>query len=392
MSPVRRNVPVLCGTIFCTLTGIYLWYRLFPVFLREELGATSTKASLAFAALLLAHRLPQFVGGWLADRFSRRWVVSILTLAMAPLYWAAGGARSWEMCTLWLGLCWVLSGLTWPGMVVLTSDSSAAGARGRAIGALDFFILVGMTAGPLLGALAFRERGWGARELLRVTAVIYVAVAAARAAFLREPPRAPKAAGAEDGLPGGLGPVLLVSAAGWAAYHLVSDTPFTAQYLRDMCRLGDDWINGHAFLCGGLAAVGAVASGWLVDRAGPARTLAITFAAWAAALLPLLLPGVPERIGGRFPFGPGFVLLALTVLPAEMFVVAYFHWVTKLGGARGGGRMLGAFGTVMGIWGAAVLAAASPLYEVVGITGPAALAVLALAVGQVPLALGRGRL
>lgn len=317
----------MSASVLLTITCIFSWYRVLPNHLRA-LGATEAQVGIAFMILTLGNRIPQILGGFIADRFGRKRILVVATLLMAPFYALTALMTTWTAALAALSACWAVSALLGPSIITIVSESVPEERRGQAIGRLETCIMVAVTIGPLFGSWILRrfEFGRAMTILLLTTASIYVIVAALRATFLVEthaPAERPKWSEAR------LAPLFWIVPIGilvYATYFLSTDGPFFALYGRDIVGLHEAGIN-EVFFLGGLAALAtAVVGGEIVDRMGSHRVLTLTFLAMFAMLAPFAWAWWNHR---PMPLGLDYVLFVLLFAPGELFVIAYQKTLTS---------------------------------------------------------------
>jgi DHA1 family multidrug resistance protein-like MFS transporter len=325
VTPLWRNVWVMSGTILCTLTGIFTWNRVMPVYL-DKLGAGGTDIGVAYLVLAFCHRLPQLLGGYLADRIGRKGIVVTVTFLMGCCYVAIGFARTWPAVVALVALCWVIGAVQWPALLSIVADSVPEHQRGRAIAMLETASMIGYTVGPFAGAWILERTdllagGW--TRLLMVCAALYLFAAVARGFALVETVRTGTREPFWTRLAAIDWRILGVPAAAFVVasvlYMLAIDGPFQSRFLDRECRFDPARIDLLNFYGGLVALPSALAAGWLTDRLGAERVLQASFVLAGAAL-------VPFAAGSGTSLGPA-VFVALN-LPASLFMVSYEKLIT----------------------------------------------------------------
>ena len=127
---------------FTELPGTY--YTLYV----EALGASTTTIGLIFAAQNLASALVQFPGGYLADKYGRKWLISTMTFvaALARIFFVY--APGWE----WILVGAVLSGFAaiyQPALNAMVADSVPKEKRGMGFSIINLIASVSTTPAPL---------------------------------------------------------------------------------------------------------------------------------------------------------------------------------------------------------------------------------------------------
>ena len=123
----------------------------------ERLGYTLQQAGAVVALLTVMQLTGQLTGGWLGDRFSKRWICAGCMLGHATALLVLGLATAF-----WMVLAFaVLHGLSWgmrgPLMAAIRADYFGSGSFGMISGVSSMVIMFGMMLGPLVaGILADR--------------------------------------------------------------------------------------------------------------------------------------------------------------------------------------------------------------------------------------------
>ncbi len=268
--------------------------------IKAELHLSDTElgvmGGLSFALFYTALGLPI---AWLADRWSRTWIMTIaLTL--------------WSACTAACGLVGNFSQLFLARMGVgvgeaggvapaysLISDYFPKEARARALAVYAFGIPSGSALGVVFGGLIAHAVNWRAAFL--IVGAAGVLLAPVLRAVLKEPPRQKSDAGA--GATGDLGALLkkpsfwLISLGAAASsingYGLMFWLPSFFKRSLHLGLVETSWYFGAILFIGGMA--GIWAGGWIGDRGArrnpaalllvPAIAFVISAPAYAAAIL-----------------------------------------------------------------------------------------------------------
>jgi sugar phosphate permease len=123
----------------------------------ERLGYSLHQAGGVVALLTVMQLTGQLTGGWLGDRFSKRWICAGCMLGHATALMVLGLATAF-----WMVLAFaVLHGLSWgmrgPLMAAIRADYFGSGSFGMISGVSSMVIMFGMMLGPLVaGILADR--------------------------------------------------------------------------------------------------------------------------------------------------------------------------------------------------------------------------------------------
>lgn len=335
---LEQNVLVLSSTVLLLMTSLFTWYLVLPLYFRD-LGASDAQVGLAYSLLTISFTLVQFAGGLITERHGRKLPIVLPTFAFAPLYALAGAARNWVVLLGLLLLTNSLSAIQWPAFISLLAESVPESQRGRAFGAFNVAIGLGMAVGPGLGAELLTSVGL--RQLIYSTAVISLICAVARSLALRETMDRPSPVQV-GALRRAFNPDLRWFLAAGCLFALIYNLtlwgPFPSLHAKDAWELSKPQIN-RLFSIGGLAAVVAsIIGGRLADRYG-ARDILI------ASCLGHVLAILPWALAGMSPLGLALFIMANAGL--KVGFVAYDALLSQLT-PRSRGAIVGLFGTVTG--------------------------------------------
>ncbi|HEV8584028.1 MAG TPA: MFS transporter [Methylomirabilota bacterium] len=149
----------------------------------ERLGYSLHQAGAVVALMTVMQATGQLSGGWLGDRFSKRWIcagcmlghaAALLVLAFASSYWMV------LLFAMLQGLSWGMRG---PLMAAIRADYFGSASFGAITGVSSMVVMFGMILGPLVaGILADRTGSYvlGFSVLATLAAAGSVAFARAR--------------------------------------------------------------------------------------------------------------------------------------------------------------------------------------------------------------------
>jgi MFS family permease len=259
-------------------------------------------------------------GGFVADRFSRRWVIGLSLFLWSAVTWWTGHVTTFHELMAARALMGVSEAFYIPAALALITDFHPANTRSRAVGFHQTGIYLGQILGGFAGYVADSpEHGW--RWAFSLCGMIGVIYAVPLLVALRDPVRAPVAAdappptaGVVRGLLGNRNFILLVlyftlpAIAGW----VVRD--WMPEILREKFHLGQGRAGVSAILFVQLASiVGVVVGGTLADRwvRHTPRGRVFTSAIGTLLFLPALFsvghaPTLAFAIGGLVIFGLGW--------------------------------------------------------------------------------------
>jgi MFS family permease len=125
----------------------------YPLYV-QALGGTAATIGLIGAAEQLARGFVQIPGGYLADKYGRKWLISTMTFvaAIARVFYVL--APSWE----WILIGAVLVGVTniyGPALNAIVADSVPKEKRGMAFSIINLIASVSTTPAPLLAGFLY---------------------------------------------------------------------------------------------------------------------------------------------------------------------------------------------------------------------------------------------
>ncbi|MDZ7636861.1 MAG: MFS transporter [Bryobacterales bacterium] len=128
------------------------------------------------------------LGGYLSDRFSRRWVISISLLVWSAVTWLTGHVTSYEQLMFTRAAMGISEAFYIPAALALVADYHLGETRSRAIGMHQMGIYLGVIIGGFSGYAADNpELGW--RWMFELCGLIGVLYAIPLFLLLRDPVR-----------------------------------------------------------------------------------------------------------------------------------------------------------------------------------------------------------
>jgi MFS family permease len=146
------------------------------------LGATETILGVIGLAQFLALASMQFPGGYLADKYGRKWLISTMTFGVALSFILYAIAPSWPVLLVGVVLMAIFNSTYQPALSAMVSDSLPAERRGMGFGIVMLIASASTTPSPAVAGI-LRAR-FGLVEGMRIAYGIVVALFLA-AAFLR---------------------------------------------------------------------------------------------------------------------------------------------------------------------------------------------------------------
>lgn len=148
---LNRNLAIISITIFTNLCARYTFYALMPLHLRS-LGANDLEVGAAFTAMAFAHNVLGVVGGALGDRFGRKALIVLATIAMGPFLIFAGMANHWFTVAAMLVAMEACSAFQWPPLSAFITEASGENRVAHSFSFTESAVLLGLITGPMLGA------------------------------------------------------------------------------------------------------------------------------------------------------------------------------------------------------------------------------------------------
>jgi MFS family permease len=129
----------------------------YPLYI-EALGGTAATIGLIGAVEMLARGIVQIPGGYLADKYGRKWLIASMTFvaAFSRLFYIF--APTWE----WILLGALLVGVTniyAPALMAIVAESVPKEKRGMAFSLINLIASVSTTPAPLLAGVLYARMG-----------------------------------------------------------------------------------------------------------------------------------------------------------------------------------------------------------------------------------------
>jgi len=147
-----------------------------------KLGATETILGIIGLMGFLALASMQFPGGYLADKFGRKWLISSMTFGVALSFILYALAPSWPIILIGVVLMNFFNSIYQPALMAIVSDSLPSEKRGMGFSIIMLITSTSTTPGPLVAGLLYNQ--FGLVQGMRMAYGIVVALFLI-AAFLR---------------------------------------------------------------------------------------------------------------------------------------------------------------------------------------------------------------
>ncbi len=234
--------------------------------------ATKANWGLVLGSFKWVYAILSPVGGYLADRLSRRHVICISLFIWSAVTWATGHVTSFNELLIARSIMGISEAFYIPAALALITDYHLGETRSRAVGFHQMGIYAGVILGGFSGYVA-DSPAYGWRWAFSLCGIVGIVYALPLFAFLRNPPRSPEAQAQPS--PGSavrelftnVGFILLVlyftlpALAGWVVRDWMPDI------LKEQFGLGQGKAGVSAVLFVQIASLlGAGVGGWLADR------------------------------------------------------------------------------------------------------------------------------
>lgn len=174
----------------------------------EGIAGLETEAQWGFvlACFKWVYAVLSPIGGFIADRFSRRLVIAVSLFAWSVVTWATGHVTTYEGLVATRALMGVSEAFYIPAALALITDFHTGPTRSRAVGIHQTGIYIGLILGGFAGYVADAPSlGW--RWAFDTGGLVGVIYAVPLFFLLRDPPRPHRAAGGPPPA-GGIGELL----------------------------------------------------------------------------------------------------------------------------------------------------------------------------------------
>jgi MFS family permease len=153
-----------------------------------RLGATETILGVIGLSQFLALASMQFPGGYLADKYGRKWLISTMTFGVALSFILYGIAPSWHFLLIGVVLMSIFNSTYQPALNAMVSDSLPAEKRGMGFSIVMLIASASTTPSPAVAGLLRAHFGLvdGMRIAYGIVVILFLAAAFLRFFFLKE--------------------------------------------------------------------------------------------------------------------------------------------------------------------------------------------------------------
>jgi MFS family permease len=152
------------------------------------LGATETILGVIGLSQFLALASLQFPGGYLADKYGRKWLISTMSFGVALSFILYGIAPSWPFILVGVVLMSIFNSTYQPALNAMISDSLPAEKRGMGFSIVMLIASASTTPSPAVAGLLRANFGLmtGMRIAYAIVVVLFLIAAFFRFFFLKE--------------------------------------------------------------------------------------------------------------------------------------------------------------------------------------------------------------
>jgi len=277
--------------------------------MQNAFGFSNTQIGILSSTFGFVSMVAYIPGGWLADRFPPRGLITIALLIMSAGGFVFSTIPSFEVCVILFGSWGLATALVfWSAMIKAIRNWGGKEEQGRAYGFLEGGrSITDMTAGAVILAIfAFRGGDFAAlTENIQIQAAVPLVLAIVVWLLMKdvkardnEPQEARTTINFKDlGALIRMPMVWLLAIIIMAAYSGMLGAVYLTPYATDIFALGD--VLGGAIGIGKywLAPVAAIAAGFIADRIGTAKAVVGSFIFMTTGFLIFgLIPGAPNLV------------------------------------------------------------------------------------------------
>jgi len=124
-----------------------------------KLGATETILGMIGLFSFLALASMQFPGGYLADKFGRKWLISSMTFGVALSFILFAIAPSWHFILIGTILMSLFNSTYQPALMAMIADSVPSERRGMGFGIIMLITSASTTPGPFVAGILYNHFG-----------------------------------------------------------------------------------------------------------------------------------------------------------------------------------------------------------------------------------------
>ena len=153
-----------------------------------KLGATETILGMIGLFSFLALASMQFPGGYLADKFGRKWIITTMTFGVGLSFIFYAIAPSWHFILIGAVIMSLFNSTYQPALMAMISDSVPSERRGMGFGLVMLITSASTTPGPFVAGLLYSQFGLiqGMRIGYGIVVALFLTAAVLRVLRLEE--------------------------------------------------------------------------------------------------------------------------------------------------------------------------------------------------------------
>lgn len=334
LSKSYRNVIVLSGTSFILIFSLFTWLFLLPIYMKS-LGAEDFHIGVSYSLFGLGYTVAQFLGGYLSDRFGRKYLIVIPTWLFSVLYLFMALSNNWIQVAILYLLISISSAFQSPSFTSIIAESVEEGKIGFGFGTFELLIMVGISLGPLAGSV-FIEM-FSIRELIIGSAIASLIAAILRQLGLIEPVKRQEKKLMKFTLGRNQIWFIIAGSLMFLSLSFTINGPFMTLYQEEILGLEESEINLLFGIAGIPSAVLCLVAGWLTDKLGGKEITAVSIVIHAASAFLWAY------------FSGNLLFLTLSFIFVQFFYVSYQTVIAKITTEENRARFTGLFGTISGL-------------------------------------------
>lgn len=335
MNPkISKNIVILSATSLLQVTPLYTWLFLLPIYLKN-LGANDPQIGLSYSFFGFAYTFAQFFGGYLSDRFGRKYLIVIPTWLLSVFYMSIALTSSWIYVTVSYFLASVAYGFQSPSFTSMIAESIDEKKMGTGFSIFQFSSMFGIAFGLLLGSSFVGVIG--IKGLVIITSLVVLIGAIIRQLKLIEPVQKHRKPPPTFVFNKNHIWFIIAGSLMFFCLSLTINGPFLTLFQEENLGLKESKINMLYGFAEIPAAVLCLIAGLLTDKLGGKKIMT------ASIMIHTL-----STFFWVFFLGNIFFLISSFVF-AQFFYVSYQEVISKITLRENRARFVGFFGTISGL-------------------------------------------
>jgi len=329
-----RNVIVASTTSFILFFSLFTWLFLLPIYLKS-LGAEDVQIGISYSLFGLGYTLTQFFGGYLSDRFGRKYLIVIPTWLFPVLYILMALSNSWIYVAAFYLLVSIGSAFQSPSFTSIIAESVEERKVGMGFAAFEFSIMLGIALGPLIGSLLVNI--FDIRGLIMSTSLVSLIAAIIRQLGLIETTKRQDKPLRKFVFEKNHVWFIIAGSLMFLCLSFTINGPFLTLFQEEVLGLKESEINMLFGIAGIPAAIFCLAAGWFTDKLGGKKTTAVSIMIHALSTLLWVY------------FSGNLFFLTCSFMFVQFFYISYQTVIAKITTEENRARFAGFFGTISGL-------------------------------------------